>query len=400
MTRKMKDSGIEWIGEIPKDWEIAKLKRFTYINSGDFLDKNKFVENGNVDVLGANGKIGEYNKSNLNKKVIVTGRVGTIGTLYIRENVWITDNVLSIDVIKGNIEFFYYYMHILNFEKMSYTTAQPLITASKLSNVNIVIPSIVEQEKISKYLDIKTKQIEAIGNTINKEIENLENYKKSLITEAVTKGLDKNVPMKDSDIEYIGNIPKNWEIKKVKYLIFERNDRSKDGEGELLSVSQYKGVIPSSENTFRVAQSRTLVGYKIVKINDLVFNKLNPELARFSVSNYNGLTSPDYAVYIVNRKFIHEKFLEFVLTTKRYAIEYGRVTLGVGEGFKRLYTSQLGRFSVAFPNIKEQNEIVEYLKRITKLIDDSIAIKEKQLKTLEDYKKSLIYEYVTGKKEV
>ncbi|NMA64629.1 MAG: hypothetical protein GX957_00100, partial [Clostridiaceae bacterium] len=98
MVRKMKDSGIEWIGEIPEEWRVAQLKRFVSIISGEYLEKNKFIDNGNIDVIGANGKIGSYNKSNLNKKSIVTGRVGTIGTLYIRENVWITDNVLSIDV--------------------------------------------------------------------------------------------------------------------------------------------------------------------------------------------------------------------------------------------------------------------------------------------------------------
>ena len=145
-------------------------------------------------------------------------------------------------------------------------------------------------------------------------------------------------------------------------------------------------------------QANSLVGYKVVCINDLVFNKLNPVLARFGVSVYDGITSPDFSVYYSGKANV--KFLCYLLKTDAYITEYGRICTGVGDGFSRLYTHMLYRIFVALPNIVMQNTIVDYLDAKCDEIDSAIAEKKKQLETLEAYKKSLIYEYVTGKKEV
>lgn len=417
MTRKMKDSGIEWIGEIPEDWKLTKVKHIgKYINGypfkpSDWSDSGVPI----IRIQNLTGNNSEYNYYSgpklpedyfIIKNDYLISWSATLGVfIWHKDNGYLNQHIFKAVPNKAviNYNYFYWIAKIFIEEIQSYMhgSAMQHVTKAVFDNFTIPLPSVKqEQKKISTFLDKKTKKIEDIKNTISKEIENLENYKKSMITEAVTKGLDKNVEMKDSGIDYINEYPAHWEIKRVKYLISERNARTKDGKGELLSVSQYRGVIPSSTNKMRVAQAKSLIGYKLVKKSDLVFNKLNPELARFGVSEYDGITSPDYAVYIVSRESILEKFLELILRTDRYAVEYGRVSLGVGEGFKRLYTDQLGRFNVACPLINEQNQIVEYLDKKTKLIDDSIAIKQKQLETLEEYKKFLIYEYVTGKKEV
>lgn len=421
MPRKMKDSGIEWIGEIPEDWELVP---------GKYLFKNKKTIAGIAEekyerlALTLNGVI-KRSKINsdglqpanfmtyqiLNKDELVfklidlqninTSRVGISPYRGIVSPAYIILKKTNEDV-DAKFYYYWYYSLYLNqvFNLLGDAGVRSNINSTELLNIPVPALSYKSQKFISRELSTIENKVKNQMKLINQQIQTLEDYKKSVITEAVTKGLDKNVEMKDSGIEYINEYPIHWKIKRVKHFISERKARSKYGEGELLSVSQYRGVIPSSQNTMRVAQAKSLVGYKIVKNRDLVFNKLNPELARFGVSEYEGITSPDYAVYTVDKNQINEKFLEHILKTDRYAIEYGRVSLGVGEGFKRLYTNQLGQFNVACPSIQEQEQIVAYLDKKTATIDDAIVAKQKQLEILDEYKKSLIYEYVTGKKEV
>lgn len=205
--------------------------------------------------------------------------------------------------------------------------------------------------------------------------------------------------MKDSGVDWIGMIPKHWEIVKLKYVLTERKEKSIFGTELLLSVSQSKGVIPAGKLDNRTMQADSLIGYKIVKKYDLIFNKLNPGLARFGCSKYAGITSPDFAVYVPNNRYT-SAFLAYLLKTTRYVSEFKKTGTGVGDGFARLYTPQLFNFLVALPDIIEIKSITDYLKNKCAEIDSIIEDKQKQLDTLAEYRKSLIYEYVTGKKEV
>ena len=414
MTRKMKSSGIEWIGEIPEGWEIGKLKRFTTINSGEFLDKNEFVDNGNVKVIGANGKIGSYNKSNLNQSAIVTGRVGTIGTLYIEKNVWITDNVLAVHVIEGYLKFFYYYMHTLNFKEMSNTTAQPLITASKLSNINMAIPSVEEQRIISCFLDKKIKHIEEIKNSINKQIKALKNYKKSVITEAVTKSLDKNVEMKDSGIEWIGETPKHWKVIRIKNAALLkarigwqglRSDEflTDSGLPYLVTGTDFNNGYVDWDNCVRISEKRFEMDKNIqIKENDLLITK-DGTIGKLAIArNCPNKASLNSGVFVMRNQGPYkymDKYMYYLLQSEQFYLWFELNDAG-NSTIRHLYQKDFYNFSFTYPELKEQEKIVSYLDKKTKLIDDSTSLKRKQLETLEEYKKSLIYEYVTGKKEV
>lgn len=183
---KMKDSGVEWIGMIPEDWKVSKVKYNASIKSGRFLDSADFVDNGNIDVYGANGKIGSYDKSNINESSILTGRVGTIGTFAVKENIWITDNVLAIKVDKRSLKFMYYYFHVINFDELSSATAQPLITASKINNLYCLLPEIKEQQQIADFLDKRCYEINLILSKKAKQLDIIKEHKKSLIYEYVT----------------------------------------------------------------------------------------------------------------------------------------------------------------------------------------------------------------------
>lgn len=183
---KMKDSAVEWIGMIPEDWKVSKVKYNASIKSGRFLDSADFVDNGNIDVYGANGKIGSYDKSNINESSILTGRVGTIGTFAVKENIWITDNVLAIKVDKRSLKFMYYYFHVINFDELSSATAQPLITASKINNLYCLLPEIKEQQQIADFLDKRCSEIDLILSKKAKQLDIIKEHKKSLIYEYVT----------------------------------------------------------------------------------------------------------------------------------------------------------------------------------------------------------------------
>ena len=226
----------------------------------------------------------------------------------------------------------------------------------------------------------------------------MEDYKKSIITEAVTKGLNLDVEMKDSGVDWIGKVPKKWTVIRVGYLLNEIDERSATGKEQSLSVSQKLGIVPSNEILVPSAAS-TNKGQKIVKPGQLVLNKLKAHLGVCFVSNYMGLVSPDYAVYKSNGKVI-PKILEYLFHTPQCIWEFKKYITGVGQGLSRLYTNDLFRIKLALPDIQEQDIIVSYLDGKCSEIDSIISDKKKQLEILAEYKKSLIYEYVTGKKEV
>lgn len=313
---------------------------------------------------------------------------------------WITDNVLAIDVFKANLKFIYYFLHILNFGELSSSTAQPLITATKLLNINIAFPTRINQNKISNYLDKKTKQIEDIKNTISNEIQTLEDYKKSVIIEAVTKGLDKNVEMKDSGIEWIGEIPRHWIVTYLKSFFDEGKNKNKHArETNLLSLSYGKiikkdintqtGLLPQNFNNYNIVEEGSI----IIRPTDLQNDKKS---LRTGLVNERGIITSAY-INLKPKKNVAYKYFHYLL----HSYDLMKVFYNMGSGVRQGLTySEFSKLLVLRPSKLEQERIISYLDKETRLIDESIAIKQKQLETLEEYKKSLIYEYVTGKKEV
>lgn len=418
----MKNSGIEWIGDIPDNWKSIPMRALFAENNnknifgqetkalqfkfGEIVSKQNFDASDDQYVADTILKYNIVDKGmlvinglNLNFD-FVTKRVGLV-----KERGVITSAYMSFAVKKLNIVLPEYAAYLLKsydnctaFHNMG-GGVRKILNFDELKRNLFVLPPIEEQERIAGFLDKKCGEIDGLIADIKTQVQTLEQYKRSVITEAVTKGLNPSAEMKESGVDYIGIMPIEWRLLKLKYILSEINIRSKTGEEDLLSVSQYRGVILATENRMRTMQAESLIGYKLVQINDLVFNKLNPSLARFGCSAYNGITSPDFAVYRPNN-FAITKYLEYLLKTDKYAMQYARMAGGVGDGFSRLYTNQLYEIKVALPKLSEQKEIVDYLDNKCAQIDELISAKQSQIETLESYKKSLIYEYVTGKKEV
>lgn len=417
--REMKDSGIAWVGEIPKEWTIMPL----YCFYSERKNKNIFGAENNLlslsygkvirkDINTSEGLLpSNYNGYNIVEAGDIIIRPTdlqndkrSLRTGLSKERGIITSAYIALKPKTGvNSRFYHYLLHTYDTLKVFYNMGNGVrqgLNYDEFAKLMVYSPSDTEQQRIADFLDRECAKIDGLKADIQTQIDTLEQYKRSVITEAVTHGLNPSAPMKDSGINYISEYPIHWSLRRLKYILNERNERSITGTEELLSVSLYKGVIPSSEMTNRTMQADSLIGYKRVHKSDLVFNKLNPGMARFGCSNYDGITSPDFAVYIVNENYCNAKFLQYLLKTDFYVEKIKSVSMGVGDGFTRLYSNQLYEFFVALPPRDEVSIIINYLDNKCAEIEQIIADKKTQIETLDGYKKSLIYEYVTGKKEV
>lgn len=420
MTRKMKDSGIEWIGEIPEDWEISKFKRYSKSAMGNTILKTDLEENNNketIPVYSATqedvvfGYIDENNVTVILKKnnLVIPARGNSIGFTKLVPYAKATCTQTTIFSRLNNInEKFVYYCSIafkdswFEFDQ----TAIPQITVQQVENNNIPICSIEEQCKITNFLSNKLENVKNIKIIITNQIENLENYKKSVITEAVTKGLDKNVEMKDSGIEWIGKIPKHWEIKNIKNLTL----KSERGTSPSYIEDDTKSKVVNQATFSQGFFDKSNIKYSKIPTNNsrgllkkgdvLIASTGGGVLGKTHFFIEDGEYVADGHITILRTDSLEQnsKILYYIFSVN-YELINGILAKG-STNQTELQSEWLKSFKVPYAPIEEQIRIVNYLDEKCKLIDDSISLKKKQLETLEEYKKSLIYEYVTGKKEV
>jgi type I restriction enzyme S subunit len=301
-------------------------------------------------------------------------------------------------------KFLFYYLQSEAFQKQvefgwTYGTQQN-IGMRTLEQLKVVYPPFAEQKKISDYLDHQCAAIDAVLEKTRASIEEYKKLKQAVITEAVTKGIRGDRPMKDSGIAWIGEIPEEWGIQRGKRLFVETNERSETGKEELLTVSHITGVTPRSQKNVNMFMSESLVGYKICHVNDLAANTMWMWQGAIGVSKYEGVISPSYNTYRQISGAYDSTFLEYLLRIPSLVATYSAYSTGITASRLRLYPDQF--FSIMFPvpPMDEQIEIVEYLSNKIPKMDGLIAKKEQFLTELETYKKSLIYEVVTGKREV
>lgn len=416
--RKMKDSGIEWIGQIPDDWNILPTKRFfrhTKTLAGEQVDSyerlaltmNGVIKRSKDDSEGLQPeKFDTYQVLHENELVfklidlanVKTSRVG----LSLYNGIVSPAYIVLINDSKDNRFFYYYFISMYYneiFNNLGDNGVRSSLNAQDLLNVPMVnIPNDL-QIRIADFLDDKCGKIDRYIEKQQQIIDKLKEYKQAVITEAVTKGLNPDVPMKDSGIEWIGMIPEHWKVMRIKNLLKERNERSEDGIEEPLSMSQKLGLIPTKFMDTIPNIASSFIGAKLAYINDLVFNKLKAHLGVFSVSRYDGLVSPDYAVYY-STGLANLKYLEYTFKTPQCICEFRKKSSGIADGLTRLYTSGLFSIYVPFPCIMEQNSIAKHLETRCSEIDSAISKQTSIIEKLTEYKKSLIYEVVTGKMKV
>ena len=409
--RQMKDSGIEWIGEIPQSWDVLpnkyimkKTKELCLKYSGQAilsLTMNGVIERD----LDAGGKMpSSFDGYQLIKKGNLLLCLFDIDVTPRCAGLILKDGVTSpaySQFVMTNMAyapyFAYYYIMIDNTKELLHMTKnlRYSLNEEQFGAIKAPCPPLAEQERIAEFLDAKCAEMEALAREIKEQIATLEEYKRSVITEAVTKGLDASVPMKDSDIEWIGEIPQAWGIGRIGSYYSLRNIKVSDREYEPLSVTK-QGVLPQLEN---VAKTDDNDNRKLVRKGDFVINSRSDRRNSCGISNYIGSVSLINTV-LCPRAEMNGQYYNWLFHTEGFADEFYRWGHGIVDDLWTTNWRDMKKISIPVPPLAEQERIAGFLDAKCAEVDALIAEKQNQLATLEEYKKSVIFEYVTGKKEV
>ena len=419
-----KDSGVEWIGEIPEHWNITKLKYLgtstiglTY-NPNDLCNKEEgtlVLRSSNIQ----NGKLtfddNVYVKSNIPKKlfikendILICSRNGSrelIGKCAIAKK---EDESYSFGafttVFRSKLNS--YLFQILNseiFKKQSgkfLTSTINQLTVGNLNSFEIPLPPKQEQIKIASFLDEKTTQIDEVISQKDKLIELLKERKQIVINEAVTKGLDKTAEFKESGVEWIGKIPKHWEISKLGTCLKPISIKNK-ADLPLLSVTREQGVIlrdiDDKESNHNFIPD-DLSGYKMVEKGQFAMNKMKAWQGSYGISDYTGIVSPAYFIFELNG--IEPSFFHKAIRSSVYVPFFIKASDGVRIGQWDLSKSRMKEISFYIPPKDEQLQIVEYIETQTTKIDNAIELQQNYIAKLKEYKATLIDSVVTGKVRV
>ena len=409
--REMKDSGIEWIGKIPKEWSIVKFKCLhNGLNTGEAIDKeywesdaglNAFYTAGLTPIRTGYSNFPTWKETREND--LLLARNGTPYVYLPVSKAYYTDHIIRAAMSSlVNRRFIRYCLQQSIASIAVDSVSIPTWSATLWNNQILTWPSVIEQERIAAFLDAECAEIGAVLEKTRASIEEYKKLKQAVITQAVTKGIRGDRPMKDSGIEWIGDIPAEWDVVRIKNLFDYRNERNFKPLEEVNLISLYtdKGVVQHcdlDETTGNKASNAD--GYKLVYENDIVVNIILCWMGAIGRSAYFGVTSPAYDVYSPKQK-TNSKFYHYLFRTNGFSGDCYKVGRGIMAMRWRTYSDQFRAIKVVSPPQSEQEEIVEYLDEKCEGIDALIAKKQQYLTEIENYKKSLIYEYVTGKKEV
>lgn len=285
----------------------------------------------------------------------------------------------------------------------TYGAKMPRANWNFIGSCYLPLPPMNMQTVISSVLNEKFAQVDTLIANVQAQIEKLKAYKQSVITEVVTKGLDPTVPMKDSGVEWIGEIPAHWGVTRIKNMFELRNERNDEADltkVNLISLYTDLGVVQHSDLTATTGnRAVTAEGYKIVRKNDIVVNIILCWMGAVGMSQYDGVTSPAYDIYRP-LKDTNSEYYHYLFRTNRFNGECYRYGRGIMMMRWRTYSTEFRAINIPCPPAEEQKKIVAHLNEKCNKIDQLIAIKQAKIEKLEQYKRSLIYEYVTGKREV
>ena len=404
--REMKDTGVVWIGEIPKGWELIRFRFVSKITTG-----NQDTQNSNPDGIYpfyVRSPIVERSDSYTfeGEGILMAGDGAGAGRVF-----HLADGKYAVhqrvyrfyDFKYINKYLLKYYLENMFSKVMDYGSAKTTVPSVRLPMIQdfmVCIPQDDEQTKIVNYLDKKCSQIDALIANAEHQITKLKAYKQSIITEAVTKGLNHDVPMKDSGIEWIGDIPEQWSAAPIRSLFRIKKDIIGHDPETVLSITQNGLKIKDiSENSGQMANS--YAHYQIVNVGDFAMNHMDLLTGGVGISEFEGVTSPDYRVFVMRNKELNPRFFLYVFQMYYrnkifYAFGQGAANLGRW----RLPAQNFNTVAIPLAPVEEQNAIVAFLDKKCDQIDQLIALKQQKIEKLQQYKKSIIYEYVTGKKEV
>ena len=425
-----KDSGVEWIGAIPKEWSVNRLKNLSAFKTGGTPPRNKGISSDNngtpwvtpsdiTDSLYVNN-VEKYISDNTIKNCkyklypknsILLVCIASVGKIaLIDKEAYSNQQITALMTYRSYDARFILCALKAAMQKItseSLKTVVPIINTKALREIKIALPPLPEQQRIADFLDTKCDILDRTIDAVSRQIEDLEKYKKALITKTVTKGIcKKGKPeraMKNSGVEWIGEVPEEWSVSKVKYNFstFKKIPGKESEKYERLSLTM-NGVKHREKWTTEGLQPKDFMSYQLLRKGDLVFRLIdlqNPSKSRrVALSHDTGLISPAYTIlHADNNKMLPEYAEMFFLMMSYLDVFNALGSCGVRSSINN---AELMKISVLVPSLAEQQQIADYLDEKCKNIDNRVQKRRQQLEWLKEYKKSLIFDYVTGKKRV
>ena len=433
MTR-MKESGIDWIGQIPEEWEVIKVKFFTYMKGRigwQGLKADEFIDEGPYLVTGTDFKNGRVNwdtayhisqkryeqapEIQLKQGDLLVTKDGTVGKLALidelPESASLNSHLLVLRPLFNRYDnhFLYYVLSSLEFknyfQKVSIGSTMDSLSQEKMGEFIFALPNINVQNSISRYLDKKTAQLDKVKALLEEQIQKLKDYRASLIYETVTKGLDKTVPMKDSGIDWIGQVPEGWGVGKVKYFSQISAGATPDRNNSLFwngninwmsSGEVNQGIVKhTSETITDLALKRTSTKLLPNGTVMLALNGQGKTKGTAAVLAIESASNQSLASFIVDNQILNNMYLYYFFVANYYNIRGLK-----GEDRDGLNLQLVSNIDIPLFEIEEQQKIVDFLNKKTVQIDQLIQIKNEQIDNINKQRQTLIYDYVTGKRRV
>ena len=413
MTREMKNSGVRWIGDIPSNWGMSKFKAEGSVLSGFPFNSEKFTSDTGFPLIRirdiTSGQAGTFYDGDYPTSYIIHDGdflLGMDGEFNVRW--WQGGDALlnqrCCRLSLNNKFFAKYIFYLIPFglkliNDLAYSTTVKHLSVPDILNLSLLVPPLNEQKAIAEFLDEKCGEIDKLLADLDSEVKTLAEYKKSLISETVTRGLNPNVPMKSSGMPWADTIPAHWEKDKGKFRFELRKTKGNPRNLELMSPTQKYGVIPQSqlEGVVLVKENTDLNSFRTIRKGDFCIS-LRSFQGGFEFSNYEGVVSPAYQVFYPTKP-IAEGYFKYVFKSDGFISYINTFSMSLRDG-KNIAFEDFGNSYIPMPPLSEQKAIADFLDTKCAAIDQAIADKTTQIETLKAYKSSLIYEYVTGKKQV
>ena len=412
-------SGVEWLGEIPAHWEMLALKWYSRCHSGNGLSANDVssepLGERCTPVIGGNGLMGFTDRENCNKAVLAIGRVGALcGNVHIIDApAWITDNALVLSV-RSDFAALNYLACVLrtrNLNDVADKTAQPLITGTLVLNERMPLPPLPEQRAIAAFLDREMARIDELVARNERLIELLQEKRTALITRAVTRGLDPNTPMQDSGVEWLGEIPAHWEVKRLKYLVGKigsgktpRGGAERyvdDGVMFLRSQNVHFGKLQLADVAYIDADTDAEMAGSRVGEGDVLLNITGASLGRSCVARLGGIdanVNQHVCALRPDQQQDKSEFLAYSLESRSLQDQIFNNENGVSRD--ALNFEQIGDLVFARPALSEQQAIADFLDRETAKLDTLVAKVQEAIGRLKELRTALISAAVTGRIDV
>ena len=426
--RATKDSGISWLGEYPSDWELKKIKYCLQ----ERVEKNNPVRTTEILSLTAKQGVIPYDQKEgggnkpkedvsayrlaypgdivMNSMNILSGSVGLsqyfgcVSPVYYMLRPW-----KAIE----DVRYYNYIFQTTMFQRSLFglgngilikesgngklNTIRMRIPMDKFGGLFIPVAPIDEQKRIADFLDAKCAEIDALTADIQTQIDTLEQYKRSVITETVTKGLNPNAEMKDSGVQWIGNMPAHWDVIRGKYILRYMQKPVREDDGVITCFRDGEVTLRSNRREDGFTMSDKEIGYQGIDVGDLVVHGMDGFAGSIGISDSRGKASPVLNVLETDQ---NKRYIMYYLRSMAYSDVFLALATGIRVRSCDLRWNKLAELSYPVPPLNEQNAIVKHIDSMISKADAVIADKKAQLATLDEYKKSLIFEYVTGKKEV